>query len=102
VAADYGPHIGKTGWQDWNIVPFALENNYIVATNNRRHFLKEYLKYSLHGGLIIVVPNLDRADQIRLFSKVLDETIVLGDNIVNKIVEILEDGAVHVMEMDTR
>ena len=28
VVADYGPHIGKVGWQDWNIVSFALENNY--------------------------------------------------------------------------
>ncbi|WP_294537311.1 hypothetical protein [uncultured Rhodoblastus sp.] len=27
IIADYGPHIGKQGWQDWNIVPFALEND---------------------------------------------------------------------------
>jgi hypothetical protein len=61
------PYIGKGGWQDWNIVPFALENNYIIVTNNRRHFLREYIKLDVHNGLIIIVPNVERADQMRLF-----------------------------------
>jgi predicted nuclease of predicted toxin-antitoxin system len=30
--ADYVPHIGKGGWHDWNLVPFAVDNDYIVVT----------------------------------------------------------------------
>ena len=37
IIAEYGPYIGKGGWQDWNIVPFVLANDYIIVTNNRRH-----------------------------------------------------------------
>ncbi len=98
IIAEYGPYIGKGGWQDWNIVPFALENNYILVTNNIRHFLKEYIKVALHNGLIIIVPNVDRADQIRLFSIALEAALQLGDDVVNKIVEVLRDGSVHVRE----
>jgi hypothetical protein len=31
-------HIGKSGWQDHNIVPSGIEEDYVVVTNNRRHF----------------------------------------------------------------
>jgi hypothetical protein len=96
--AEYGPYIGKRGWQDWNIVPFALDNNYIIATNNRRHFLRELLKHDLHNGLIIIVPAVERAEQIKLFSNALDAVMQLGDNFVNKIVEVLIDGSVHVRD----
>lgn len=96
VAADYGPHIGMAGWQDWNIVPFAFENNYIVATNNRRHFMREYLKFDFHNGLIIIVPSVDRDIQIDLFSTALDAMIALGDDVINKVVEVLENRRVHI------
>ena len=56
IIAVYGPYVGKAGWQDWNIVPFPLENNYIIVTNNRRHFLGEYVKLDVHNGLVIIVP----------------------------------------------
>ncbi|MBO0902699.1 DUF5615 family PIN-like protein [Jiella sonneratiae] len=39
--ADFGPHIGKARLQDWNLTRFAIENDYIFATTNRRDFLKE-------------------------------------------------------------
>ena len=84
VIADYGPHIGKRGWQDWNIVPFALENGYVIVTNNRRHFLREYVKLDLHNGLLIIVPNVERADQIRLFEIALDAALELGDDLVEQ------------------
>jgi len=38
--AEYVPHIGKAGWQDWNLGPFAVDNDYIVVTLNRRDFLR--------------------------------------------------------------
>jgi hypothetical protein len=98
VNADYGPHVGKAGWQDWNIVQFALANDYVIVTNNRRHFLKEYLKQDLHGGLVIIVPSVDRDDQVRLFTTALDAAIALESSLINKVIEILEDGSVHIRE----
>lgn len=102
IIADYGPYVGKRGWQDWNIVPFALENDYVVVTNNRRHFLKEYDKLDLHNGLLIIVPNVEREDQIRLFEIALDAALGLGDDLVNKVVEVLRDGSVHIREWTSR
>jgi predicted nuclease of predicted toxin-antitoxin system len=38
--ADYIAYLGKSGWSDWKLVSYALENDYIFVTNNRRDFLK--------------------------------------------------------------
>lgn len=93
--ADFGPHIGKAGWQDWNLTRFALENDYIFVTNNRRDFLKEYAALDLHNGLVVIVPNVGREDQKRLFEAVLDHLAAMNELPVNKLVEVLEDGSVH-------
>jgi predicted nuclease of predicted toxin-antitoxin system len=98
VQADFAPHIGLAGWQDWNLVRFAFDHNYIVVTNNRRDFLKEYAKQDLHGGLVILVPHGDRAEQIDLFSRVLDHLAEMNEEPVNKLIEVLEDGTIHVRE----
>ena len=89
-------HIGKGGWQDWNLVPFALENDYVLVTNNRRHFLREYLKHDVHNGLIVVVPNVERDRQIDLFGLALDAVAALGADPTNRLIEVLADGTVHV------
>jgi hypothetical protein len=33
---------GKSGTQDWNLLPFAVDHDYAFVTNNRRDFLREY------------------------------------------------------------
>src|SRR5277367_5862835 len=78
VFADYGPHIGKGGWSDWRIVEFALNNDYVVVTNNRKDFLREYAKISLHNGLLVIVPNLGTREQSRLFGLALEGALELG------------------------
>ncbi len=96
ISALHVGHIGKSGWQDWNLAPYALDHDYIVVTNNRRHFLREYLKHDVHNGLIIVVPNVERDDQIRLFGLALDVALELDAEMTNSLVEVLADGTVHV------
>ncbi|MDO8360809.1 MAG: DUF5615 family PIN-like protein [Devosia sp.] len=95
IAADFGPHIGKQGWQDHSLVAFAIKNDYAVATDNRRDFLREYLKYDLHGGLIVVVPHAARNQQAKLFGLALDHLQSIGDAPDNLLIEVLEDGTVH-------
>ena len=68
----------------------------MVVTNNRKHFLKEYLKVSLHNGLLVIVPNVKRREQMRLFGLTMDKALDLGVDLMNKLVEALADGSVHV------
>ena len=96
--ADYVAYLGKSGWSDWNLASHALENDYIFVTNNRRDFLKEYTKTDLHNGLIIIVPDTKRADQQRLFGKALDVVSKRNDDLVNKLIEVLLDGSVHIRD----
>jgi predicted nuclease of predicted toxin-antitoxin system len=35
--------IGKAGWMDWNIVPYAVDNDFILVTNNAGDFRQLYL-----------------------------------------------------------
>lgn len=95
LEADHVAHIGKSGWQDWNLVPFAVANDYIIVTNNRRDFLKEYAKLDVHGGLVILIPLVKRDEQIALFAKALDLLAERNDDLVNQLVEVLLDGSVH-------
>ena len=98
IAADYGPYIGMAGYQDWNIARFAFENDYIVVTNNRRHFLREYARYELHAGLVVIVPQLGQAGQVRLFDRLLDQLAEAPDDLVNRLIELLADASLHVRE----
>jgi hypothetical protein len=94
--ADHVAHIGKKGWQDWTVA-----NNYIIVTNNRRDFLKEYAKLDIHGGLVVLIPLVKRDEQIGLFTKALDVFTARNDDLVNTLVEVLSDGSVHLREWNS-
>lgn len=96
--ADHVAHIGKSGRSDWNLAAYAVENGFIFVTNNRRDFLKEYAKLDLHSGLIVIVPDTKRADQQRLFGKVLDILSKRNDDLVNKLIEVLLDETVYIRD----
>lgn len=100
--ADHVTYIGKGGWSDWNLASYALENDYTFVTRDRRDFLKEYAKIDLHNGLIIIVPHTKRADQQRLFAKVLDAVFKRNDDLVNKLIEVLLDGSVHTKDWTSK
>ena len=96
IFAEFGSHVGKAGWQDHNLVPFAIENDYIIVTNNRRDFLKLYMQHELHGGLIIIVPRAARGRMEHLFRAALTQLAEMNDDLVNKVLEVLDDGSVEV------
>lgn len=88
VAADHVTHIGKTGWQDWNLASFAVANDYAIVTSNRRDFLKEYAKLDIHSGLVILISKGKRDEQIGLFGKALDVFAAQNGDLVNLLVEV--------------
>lgn len=98
IVADFGPHIGKSGWQDHNLVRFAIDNDYVIVRNNRRDFLKLYIQQELHGGLVILVPRAHRAKLDELFIRALDQLALSHNDIMNKLVEVVLDGTVHVRD----
>jgi predicted nuclease of predicted toxin-antitoxin system len=99
--AEYVPFIGKGGWQDWNLIPYAIANDYIAVTLNRRDFLKQHARLEMHPGLVILIPqapNNQGDHQIALFEKALEAFAVMNDDLVNKVMEVLADGSVHVRD----
>ena len=91
--AGHVTHLGKTGWQDWNLVPFAVANDYIIVTSNRRDFLKEYAKLDIHSGLVVIIPRGKRDEQTRLFEKALEVFALRNDDLVNTLVEVCQTEA---------
>ncbi len=96
--ADYVTHLGKAGWQDWNLVRFAVANDYIIVTDNRKDFLREYAKLDVHAGLVVIIPKGTRSQQMTLFQKALDVVAGRNDDLTNKLLEVLRDGSVHIRE----
>ena len=93
LPADHVVWLGKGGMKDWSLVSFALDNDYAFVTNNRRDFLREYARLSVHDGLIILVPLAGREEQGRLFGLVLDYLETLPDT-MNTLIEIFSDGEI--------
>ena len=96
--ADYVTHLGKAGWQDWNLVRFAVANDYVIVTNDRRDFLREYAKLDVHAGLIIILPKGDRDLQVSLFQKALDVFAAQNNDLVNKLIEVARDGTARIRD----
>jgi predicted nuclease of predicted toxin-antitoxin system len=76
-------HIGRAGFEDWQIVELALARDMVLVTNNASDFRRLYAAQGLHPGLVILVPNVERETQLRLFRAALARLRVLGE-LVNK------------------
>jgi predicted nuclease of predicted toxin-antitoxin system len=89
--AQHVAHVGKAGWKDWNVVRYAGDGDFVLVTNNASDFRKLYAIQALHAGLVIIIPNVKRAEQARLFRGALDELASLGEPI-NRVLEVDVDG----------
>jgi len=89
--AQHAAHVGKAGWQDWNVAGHASEGDFVLVTNNAADFPRIYAAQRLHAGLVIIVPNVNRTEQQRLFVGALDELGRLGEP-VNQVLEVDIDG----------
>jgi predicted nuclease of predicted toxin-antitoxin system len=88
--AQHIAHVGKAGWKDWNVVRHAAEGDFVLVTNNASDFRRLYGMQPLHAGLLIIIPNVNRAVQ-QLFRGALDELSRFGDPI-NRVLEVDIDG----------
>ena len=84
-------HVGRGGWKDWNVTRYASDNDLILVTNNASDFRQLYAAEALHAGLVILLPNVGRDLQQRLFRAALDELATVGEP-VNRVLEVDLDG----------
>jgi hypothetical protein len=59
----------------------------VVVTNNASDFRKLYATQSLHTGLVIIIPSVNRVEQQRLFHGALDELSRFGE-LINRVLEV--------------
>lgn len=91
VEAYHLAHVGRAASQDWEVVAYALAHVMVLVTNNASDFRRLYTAQQLHPGLVILVPNVSREMQLRLFREALVQLRELGE-LVNKALEINVDG----------
>lgn len=89
--AQHVAHVGKAGWKDWNVARYASDGDFVLVTNNASDFRALYAMQPLHAGLVIIIPNVNRAMQQRLFRGAIDELATLGEPI-NRVLEVDIDG----------
>jgi len=76
-----------------------IEKNYVLVTNNGEEFKTRYAKLDIHPGLVIIVPGgIVKEKQVELFDRALD-VIETREDIINKVIEVTEDGTVSVRDL---
>ena len=68
-----------------------LGRDLTLVTNNARDFVPLYRDLELHAGLVLILPNVARPQQIALFDRALD-VIEMRRDLVNMVVEVGQDG----------
>jgi predicted nuclease of predicted toxin-antitoxin system len=89
--AQHVAHVGKAGWKDWNVAHYAAEGDFVVVTNNASDFRRLYATQSLHAGLVIIIPSVNRVEQQRLFRGALDALGQFGE-LINQVLEVDIEG----------
>jgi predicted nuclease of predicted toxin-antitoxin system len=89
--AQHVAHVGKAGWKDWNVAAHAAEGDFVLVTNNASDFRRLYAAQTLHAGLVIIIPNVNRMVQQQLFRGALDELAKFGEP-VNRVLEVDIEG----------
>ncbi|MEX2319560.1 MAG: DUF5615 family PIN-like protein [Bauldia sp.] len=93
IEANHVSRIGRASSPDWRLVEFALEADVAFVTNDARDFRRLYSRIDLHPGLLIILPQGNYRQQMRLFRILLDYVEEHPD-LVNQLIEIDEGGRV--------
>ena len=72
--------------------------NSFSSRNNRDDFVALVSDVELHPGLVIILDNVRRDDQVNLFTSALD-TIGAMPSLINKVAEVARDGSVEVLDL---
>jgi predicted nuclease of predicted toxin-antitoxin system len=77
-------HVTRRGWsgfKDRQLREVVLREEFVFVTNNARDFRNLMGESELHGGLIVILPNITPVLQRELFQRALVEASKLPDMI---------------------
>jgi len=88
-------HVAHRGWaglSDPQLLKHLIHKDLVLVTNNRDDFLALVGGTEVHPGLIVLVDNVRRSEQIVLFSIALGVASTLP-SMINKVIEVRADGS---------
>ena len=94
-------HVAHRGWGglgDAQLLKRLLDDELILVTNNRDDFVHLVSGVELHPGLVVILENVRRDEQIALFEAGL-AAISKVKSLMNKVVEIDREGGVTFFEL---
>lgn len=84
-------HLGLRTRKDWTLLDAIRVGDWTLVTNNAMEFKDRYAREALHAGLVLLVPNVRRSEQIELFKAALKEARLRAD-LINKVIEVGYEG----------
>jgi len=89
---------GLEGKEDWDLIPYIIQNDYTFVTCNGEDFLRLYAQEDIHPGLVIILPgDLTAKEQVQFFGLVLDR-IERFEDLINKVVTIDRDKKINILD----
>jgi predicted nuclease of predicted toxin-antitoxin system len=91
---------GLSGVQDWNLMAPIQEGAFTFVTNNAKDFRRLYAQEEIHGGLVILIPNVPPTEQRELFDAALDE-LEVAPGLINEAMEVgLIEGDIQIVRYE--
>lgn len=91
-------HRGWEGFKDGQLLKRLVDEELILVTNNRDDFVALVSGVELHPGLVIILDNVRRDEQVALFAAAL-EAIGAMTSLINKVAEVARDGSVKIYDL---
>ena len=76
-------HHGFHTWKDWSLMQEVADGDRVLVTNNAVEFRGRYRRVDLHPGVVFIVPNVRRVQQVELFEAALAD-IAATPELVNQ------------------
>lgn len=94
-------HVAHRGWgghSDHEILKRVVDEELVFVTNNRDDFLALVNGVEIHPGLVVIVDNVRRSEQLALFAIALQVARAMS-SLINKVVEVKADGTISVYDL---
>jgi predicted nuclease of predicted toxin-antitoxin system len=94
-------HVAHRGWEgskDGQILKRLVDEELTLVTNNRDDFVALVSGIELHPGLVVILDNVRRDDQVALFVAAL-EAVGAMTSLINKVVEVAADRSVKLYDL---
>lgn len=91
IEASHVNHLGLRTRKDWTLLDTIRDDDWTLVTNNAMEFKERYAREAVHAGLVLLIPNVRRSEQIALFKAVL-AMASSGADLTNNVIEVDYEG----------